>query len=205
MREVFGEYRAPTGVSGASGRRGARRGGRACARCEPAGPCGCSSPSRASTATRTAPSRSPWRRATPAWRSSTPASGRRRPDRGVGARRGPDVIGVSILSGSHLELVPDLVGKLRARASTCRWWSAASSPRTTARSWRRRASPGLHPEGLRAREDHDRHRRHRRHPLEPAVAAPDDLGTPDRARAAEVGRIAPGSGGRRCDGGRVTR
>jgi (2R)-ethylmalonyl-CoA mutase len=26
----------------------------------------------------------------------------------------PDVIGVSILSGSHLELVPDLIGKLRA-------------------------------------------------------------------------------------------
>ena len=26
----------------------------------------------------------------------------------------PDVIGLSILSGSHLELVPDLIGKLRA-------------------------------------------------------------------------------------------
>jgi (2R)-ethylmalonyl-CoA mutase len=26
----------------------------------------------------------------------------------------PDVIGISILSGSHLELLPDLVGKLRA-------------------------------------------------------------------------------------------
>jgi (2R)-ethylmalonyl-CoA mutase len=37
-------------------------------------------------------------------------------DQIVGAARDedPDVIGLSILSGSHLELVPDLVGRLRA-------------------------------------------------------------------------------------------
>ena len=47
----------------------------------------------------------------------------------------PDVIGLSILSGSHLELVPD-AGRPAARrwASTHRSSSAASSPRTTARA-----------------------------------------------------------------------
>ena len=61
-----------------------------------------------------------------------------------------DVIGLSILSGSHLELVPEVVRLLRPRpASTPRSSSAASSPRTTGpacsppawpRSTRRRTS-----------------------------------------------------------------
>ena len=79
LREVFGEFRAPTGVSGGVGRRGddlapsgsapgagrARRAGRPASWW----------PSPASTGTPTGPSRSPWRRATPASRSSTRASG----------------------------------------------------------------------------------------------------------------------------------
>ena len=90
-------------------------------------------PSPASTATPTAPSRSRWPPATPAWRSSTRASASR-PSR---SRRWPATrtstsIGLSILSGSHLELVPDVLRLARARpASTPRWSSAASSPRTT--------------------------------------------------------------------------
>ena len=82
LREVFGEFRAPTGVSGAVG---CRRGRRGAGRRTPAGQgdrrgaaaagCGCWSASPASTATRTAPSRSPYARATPASRSSTRASG----------------------------------------------------------------------------------------------------------------------------------
>ena len=43
-----------------------------------------------------------------------------------------DVIGLSILSGSHLELVPEVAAPApRGRASTPRSSSAASSPRTT--------------------------------------------------------------------------
>ena len=77
LREVFGEYRAPTGVGAASGVGGsaglARVGRPAQGRC-PAARRASWSPSPASTATPTAPSRSPWRPATPAWRSSTRAS-----------------------------------------------------------------------------------------------------------------------------------
>ena len=85
LREVFGEFRAPTGVTGAvgvasAGRRRAGRGPRAGAG-RPArswaagGACACWSASPASTGTRTAPSRSPSGPATPASRSSTRASG----------------------------------------------------------------------------------------------------------------------------------
>ena len=44
-----------------------------------------------------------------------------------------DVIGLSILSGSHLELVPEVVRLCRERGVTRRWWRAGSSPRTIAR------------------------------------------------------------------------
>ena len=78
LRGVFGEFRAPTGVSGAVGRcrtwLGRRRAGRRTppgaarpARSSAAG-CGCWSASPASTGTRTAPSRSPSAPATPASR-----------------------------------------------------------------------------------------------------------------------------------------
>ena len=75
LREVFGEFRAPTGVSGAVGvaeagagaGRGTRAGQGRPARSSAAG-CGCWSASPASTGTRTAPSRSPSGRATPASR-----------------------------------------------------------------------------------------------------------------------------------------
>ena len=48
---------------------------------------------------------------------------------------GVHIIGVSILSGSHLELVPQIVAQARAKpaSATCRSWSAASSPRPTRR------------------------------------------------------------------------
>ena len=80
LREVFGEYRAPTGVGGGVGRAGrrARRGVRARSRPWPSAPAGrlaCSWPSPDSTGTPTAPSRSRWRPATPGSRSSTRASG----------------------------------------------------------------------------------------------------------------------------------
>ena len=78
LREVFGEFRAPTGVSGAVGAVAAARRARSwpryaagCARpgeeLRRAG-CGCWSASPVSTGTRTAPSRSPSAPATPASR-----------------------------------------------------------------------------------------------------------------------------------------
>ena len=125
LREVFGEFRAPTGVSGAVGacRRWARpaRSWPRCAsgsrrpgeRARAAG-CGCWSASPASTATPTAPSRSPSARATPASRSSTRASGSP-PSRSSSAAVAEDVhcVGLSILSGSHMELVPAVLDGLK--------------------------------------------------------------------------------------------
>ena len=81
LREVFGEYRAPTGVTGVVGvaeagaelDRGARAGPVRPARSW-AGGCASWSASPDSTGTPTAPSRSPCARATPASRSSTRAS-----------------------------------------------------------------------------------------------------------------------------------
>ena len=79
MREVFGEYRAPTGVgkaaqrAGRQPRRGPRR-RRGRQRAASAGGSSSWSASPASTATRTAPSRSPCAPATAAWKSSTRAS-----------------------------------------------------------------------------------------------------------------------------------
>ena len=81
LRGVFGEYRAPTGVSAGRGRRQrrrprrrARRGGARVGAAR-AGASSCWSASPASTATPTAPSRSRCGRATAAWRWSTRASG----------------------------------------------------------------------------------------------------------------------------------
>ena len=45
-----------------------------------------------------------------------------------------DVVGVSILSGAHMTLVPRIMELLRARAQmTCSWWSAAPFRTTTSR------------------------------------------------------------------------
>ena len=40
---------------------------------------------------------------------------------------GVHVIGLSILSGSHRELIPDVIAALAAAAATSRWWSAGSA------------------------------------------------------------------------------
>ncbi len=80
LREVFGDYRAPTGVSGAvgtgAGLEDLRRSVRPYAPPAPswAPGCGCSSASQGSTGTPTGPSRSPCAPATPASRWPTRAS-----------------------------------------------------------------------------------------------------------------------------------
>ena len=55
---------------------------------------------------------------------------------------GVHVIGLSILSGSHRELIPTVIEALRRRAAaTSRSWSAGSSPTPTSRPCARPASP----------------------------------------------------------------
>ena len=42
------------------------------------------------------------------------------------------VVGLSILSGSHMPLVDDVIARMKRPGSrTCRWWSAASSRHRT--------------------------------------------------------------------------
>src|SRR5690606_2351156 len=116
MREVFGEFRAPTGVAGASGgtvgglaavaeRMRARSGGPV--RLLVAKP-GLDGHSNGAEQIAVA--------ARDAGMEVIYAGIRSTIDQIVASARDedPDVIGVSILSGSHLELVPDLVAELRA-------------------------------------------------------------------------------------------
>ena len=86
---------------------------------------------------------------------------------------GVHVIGLSILSGSHLELIPSVIEALRAAAAaTSRSWSAASSPRPT---WPARAAgvavAVANAEGLRAHADSQRRRRFGRGAQRVAAAA----------------------------------
>ena len=128
------------------------------------------SASPASTATPTAPSRSRSAPATSAWRSSTRGSGSprsRSPPSAV--QEDVDVVGLSILSGSHLELIPR-GGRAAARRGRrrCRWWSAGSSRRRRRAPARGRRRPRLHAQGLRDQPDHGRDRRAgRRAPARP--------------------------------------
>lgn len=116
MREVFGEYRGPTGVGGAAGR---AAGGLAEVaermRTRVGGPVrllvakpGLDGHSNGAEQIAVA--------ARDAGMEVVYAGIRQTIDEIVAAARDedPDVVGLSILSGSHLELVPDLVGKLRA-------------------------------------------------------------------------------------------
>ena len=116
MRDVFGEYRAPTGVTGASG--GTTGGLSAVAermRARAAGPVrllvakpGLDGHSNGAEQIAVA--------ARDAGMEVIYSGIRLTLDQIVASARDedPDVIGLSILSGSHMELVPDLIGKLRA-------------------------------------------------------------------------------------------
>ncbi len=57
-------------------------------------------------------------------------------------QEGVHVVGLSILSGSHLELIPDVIAALREAggSATCRWSSAGSSPTPTRPACARPAS-----------------------------------------------------------------
>ena len=73
---------------------------------------------------------------------------------------GVHVVGLSILSGSHVALVTEVLERLRRRGSgTFRSSSAASSRRRTSAAEGRRGRADLHAEGLRPDRHHERHRR----------------------------------------------
>jgi (2R)-ethylmalonyl-CoA mutase len=118
MRSAFGEFRAPTGVAGAAGRAaGPLTAVAARVRVLPGGPPrllvakpGLDGHSNGAEQIAVA--------ARDSGMEVIYSGIRLTLDQIVGSARDedPDVIGVSILSGSHLELLPDLVGKLRAEA-----------------------------------------------------------------------------------------
>ena len=160
LREVFGEFRAPTGVSGGVGRRGddlepvrvrvralaERTGGPPRFLVAKPGLDGHSNGAeQIAVAARDAGFEVIYQgiRLTPA--------------QIVAAARDEDVdiVGLSILSGSHLELVPDVLDRLRAAGSTRRRRGRRHHP-----ARRRRAAPGqgrglgLHAQGLLLRPHH---------------------------------------------------
>ncbi len=121
MRDVFGEYRAPTGVAGASG--GASLGLAAVAarmRARPGGPVrllvakpGLDGHSNGAEQIAVA--------ARDAGMEVIYSGIRLTLDQIVASARDedPDVVGLSILSGSHLELIPELIASLRAAGVEC--------------------------------------------------------------------------------------
>ena len=101
-----------------------------------------------------------------------------------------DVIGLSILSGSHLELVPDVLRLVREAGSDAPVVVGGiipdGRPAPPGGPGRRR---GLHPQGLRAGPDHGRHRRHGRGP--PPELSPRPV---DRAGRTHRAGFAPNPG-----------
>ena len=180
LRDVFGDYRAPTGVSA---RAAALDGDEIAAHARSASTrsprrsatgCGSSSASPASTGTPTAPSRSRSARATSAWRSIY--QGIRLTPEQIAAsaiQEDVDVVGLSILSGSHLWLVPEIVRLLREQGVDVPVVvggiiPAADAERLRADGRRRR----LHAEGLRPQPDHGRDRRAGRRARRREAASP---------------------------------
>ena len=120
MREVFGEYRAPTGVAGATSTSGAALSGVAArSRALPGGPPrllvakpGLDGHSNGAEQIAVAARHAG---------IEVIYSGIRLTLEQIAASAGdedPDVIGLSILSGSHMELVPELIEQLRTRGVT---------------------------------------------------------------------------------------
>ena len=156
LRDVFGEYRAPTGVGAVAvpARRRDASGARAGPgdrRRRPAARSGCSSASPASTATPTAPSRSRSPPATPGMEvvyqgiRLTPGRDRgRRPRRGRRRRRPLDPLRLPPRPGAR-----DARGCCGRPGWTRPSWSAASSPTPTGRELGGHGRrPGLHTQGL---------------------------------------------------------
>ena len=134
----------------------------------------CWSQSPASTATRTAPNKSPTAPATAASRSSydgirlTPAEIAK-----AAKEKKPHVIGLSILSGSHKELVAEVMRELKAAGldEHARHRRRHRPPRRRSRPESPRRRPHLHAQGLRPERHHGRHARSGRRTLTPQERA----------------------------------
>ena len=97
----------------------------------------------------------------------------------------PDVIGLSILSGSHLELVPAIVAALRADGVDAPVVVGGIIPEERpADAAGRRRRRRLHPEGLRAGQDHAP-----RSPTWPPRTAPADPPRPVGQRRGGDGQV----------------
>ena len=167
LREEFGEYRAPTGVAAAAGAAGRLRRLRAVAervKLRPGGPPrflvakpGLDGHSNGAEQIAVA--------ARDAGMEVVYQGIRLTPEQIVAVARDEDVdvVGLSILSGSHLELVPEIVRLLRAEgvdvAGRRRWHHPGGGPASPPRRGRRGR---VHAEGLRARPHHVRDPRPRR-------------------------------------------
>ena len=186
LREVFGEYRAPTGVSGAVGvqrgrcgadRRSARRsgatgeelGGRLRLLVGKPGLDGHSNGAEQVAV-----------RARDAGFEVIYQGIRLTPEQIVAAAVAEDVhcVGLSILSGSHMELVPAVLDGLRdAGPEDVPVIVGGIIPESDAAAAQGAGGRrGVHPEGLRAHRDHGRHRRRDPRSEPPAAAqtaAPD--------------------------------
>ena len=143
MREVFGEYRAPTGVGGATASAAGLGEVADYVKSIPGGPPKFLVAKPGLDGHSSGPSRSPSPRATPGWRSSTPGSVSR-PNRSQ--RRRVTRIRTSSGSRSSRDRIcsssPMCSSTSPRWASTSRSSSAASSPRTTVRGWPTSGSPG---------------------------------------------------------------
>ncbi len=161
LREVFGEFRAPTGVGAAAGHRG---GGLAdvaeFAKNMPGGPPkflvakpGLDGHSNGAEQIAVA--------ARDAGMEVVYSGIRLTPEQIAASARDedPDVIGLSILSGSHCSSCPTCWRCSNATGWTHPSWSAASSRRRPGPPAGSRRGAGLHTEGLRDVTHHARHRR----------------------------------------------
>ena len=164
LREVFGEYRAPTGVAAAAGVGGGSEGLRRIAERVKALPGG---PPRLLVAKPGLDGHSNGAEqiavaARDAGLEVIYQGIRLTPEQiaAVALDEDVDVIGLSILSGSHLELVPEVVRLCRERGVDRAGGGGRDHPRgRSTAAPRRRRGGGLHAEGLRAHPDHGRDRR----------------------------------------------
>ena len=162
LRDVFGSYRAPTGVgeaaSPAADEDAARRGraGERGARPHAEDPGRQARPRRPLQRRRADRRPRARRRHGRRLRGHPPDARRRSPARAID--EGVHVIGLSILSGSHRELIPDVIAALDGADIPVVVGGIIPDADVPAlqRGGRGR---GLHAEGLRARPDHARHRR----------------------------------------------
>ena len=181
MREVFGEFRAPTGVSGASGSSAGLADVVEFVKSIAGGPPkflvakpGLDGHSNGAEQIAVA--------ARDSGMEVVYSGIRLTPEQIAASARDedPDVIGLSILSGSHLDLVPDVLAHLQKMGVDAPVVVGGIIPEDDRPAPDRpRHRRDLHPEGLPDRQDHARRRRARRRPPHGLTRHPAVHGTRD--------------------------